>query len=91
MNLASGSRGPTVQCPTCKAQTHYAPDNPWRPFCSQRCRSIDLGAWATESYRVASTPADDEAADPADAPEGPTGTDSDVVTGPLPLKRSRAR
>jgi uncharacterized protein len=28
--------------------------NRWRPFCSERCRSVDLGAWASEQYRVAS-------------------------------------
>jgi endogenous inhibitor of DNA gyrase (YacG/DUF329 family) len=30
----------------------FTPDNKWRPFCSERCKMIDLGAWATESYRV---------------------------------------
>jgi len=30
----------------------YAPENTWRPFCSARCRTIDLGAWAAEAYRV---------------------------------------
>jgi endogenous inhibitor of DNA gyrase (YacG/DUF329 family) len=30
----------------------YAPSNPYRPFCSRRCREADLGAWASESYRV---------------------------------------
>lgn len=52
---------PTVQCPTCRAATLYANTNPWRPFCSARCRNADLGAWATERYRVAaSPPADDD-------------------------------
>jgi len=41
-----------IQCPQCGAETVYAPENPWRPFCSERCRMIDLGAWANESYRV---------------------------------------
>ena len=41
-----------VSCPRCGAQAPYSPDNPWRPFCSERCRTIDLGAWATESYRI---------------------------------------
>ena len=41
-----------VTCPRCGAQAPYSPDNPWRPFCSERCRTIDLGAWATESYRI---------------------------------------
>lgn len=49
----------TVQCPHCGTETVYAPENPWRPFCSERCRMIDLGAWANESYRVPVEEADD--------------------------------
>jgi endogenous inhibitor of DNA gyrase (YacG/DUF329 family) len=30
----------------------YSPANAWRPFCSRRCREHDLGAWASESYRM---------------------------------------
>jgi endogenous inhibitor of DNA gyrase (YacG/DUF329 family) len=41
----------------------FAPQNRWRPFCSERCRVIDLGAWANEEYRV---PVPKES--PADAP-----------------------
>jgi len=43
----------TVKCPTCRAETHWE-NNPHRPFCSNRCQLIDLGAWATEKYRVSS-------------------------------------
>ena len=43
----------TVPCPRCGTPCLFAPANPWRPFCSERCRMIDLGAWASESYRVA--------------------------------------
>jgi len=42
----------TVRCPQCGGDAVYAPENPFRPFCSERCRLIDLGAWANESYRV---------------------------------------
>ena len=28
------------------------PENPFRPFCSERCKMIDLGTWASEGYRV---------------------------------------
>jgi hypothetical protein len=64
-----GAGGPLVACPTCGAATRYAPANPWRPFCSDACRSIDLGAWASERYRVAaSPPADDDDLPPAAAP-----------------------
>jgi len=31
----------------------YSPENKWRPFCSERCKMIDLGAWAAEDYRIA--------------------------------------
>jgi len=41
-----------VRCPQCGGDAVYAPENPWRPFCSERCKLIDLGAWATDSYRV---------------------------------------
>ena len=55
-----------VKCPQCGAPVPWTPDSRWRPFCSQRCKLVDLGAWASERYRVA-TP---EAPDPdADAPE----------------------
>lgn len=43
-----------ILCPTCKKKTEFSSDNPYRPFCSDRCRLIDLGAWASESYKVPS-------------------------------------
>lgn len=48
-----------VPCPTCNQPTPFSPDNRWRPFCSERCRLIDLGQWASENYRIPdSAPAD---------------------------------
>jgi len=41
-----------VACPTCGGLSEYSPANPWRPFCSERCKLIDLGQWATEGYRI---------------------------------------
>ena len=41
-----------VNCPQCGASVVWDPANPYRPFCSERCKLIDLGAWATESYRI---------------------------------------
>lgn len=41
-----------VRCPTCGGDSVYAPSNPARPFCSVRCKDIDLGAWASEEFRV---------------------------------------
>ncbi|MGB7988118.1 MAG: DNA gyrase inhibitor YacG, partial [Candidatus Methylophosphatis roskildensis] len=36
----------------CGKDVPWLPESRWRPFCSERCRNIDLGAWATEEYRV---------------------------------------
>lgn len=44
-----------VDCPTCKTPVEWSESNPHRPFCSDRCRLIDLGAWASEDYRIPST------------------------------------
>ncbi|MFM7122265.1 MAG: DNA gyrase inhibitor YacG [Fluviibacter sp.] len=41
-----------VPCPHCGALSQFSPENKWRPFCSERCKMIDLGAWANESYRI---------------------------------------
>ena len=41
-----------VACPTCKAPVEWGPQSPNRPFCSERCKLIDLGQWANEGYRI---------------------------------------
>jgi endogenous inhibitor of DNA gyrase (YacG/DUF329 family) len=41
-----------VNCPTCKKDVAWSDDSPFRPFCSDRCQKIDLGAWADESYTI---------------------------------------
>ncbi len=66
--LVNPPRPRVVPCPTCKGDAVYAPSNPWRPFCSERCRRIDLGAWASESFRVPAVNPPDMAGDGA-APE----------------------
>ncbi|MCA1978399.1 MAG: DNA gyrase inhibitor YacG [Thiobacillus sp.] len=58
---------PVVTCPTCGASVRWTAENPWKPFCSERCKLIDLGHWATEKYRVpAETPPDEDAPPDAD-------------------------
>jgi len=42
----------TVACPICGAAVAWTSENRWKPFCSERCKLIDLGQWATEKYRV---------------------------------------
>lgn len=48
-------------CPTCRKSTAWE-GNAWKPFCSERCKTQDLGAWASESYRLEAKPeeGDDE-------------------------------
>jgi endogenous inhibitor of DNA gyrase (YacG/DUF329 family) len=41
----------TIRCPNCRKPAPWE-GNPFRPFCSERCRMIDLGAWVDESYRI---------------------------------------
>jgi endogenous inhibitor of DNA gyrase (YacG/DUF329 family) len=42
----------TVSCPQCGRNVDWTPENRYRPFCTERCKLIDLGAWASEKYRV---------------------------------------
>jgi uncharacterized protein len=45
-----------VKCPSCRSDSVYAPHNLYRPFCSARCKGIDFGAWAAESYCMPAQP-----------------------------------
>ncbi|WP_404419765.1 DNA gyrase inhibitor YacG [Marinospirillum sp.] len=47
-------------CPGCGQASIISQDNPWRPFCSERCKLIDLGSWAAEEHKIAGEPALDE-------------------------------
>ncbi|MGH8318078.1 MAG: DNA gyrase inhibitor YacG [Steroidobacteraceae bacterium] len=60
-----------VKCPTCHREIDWS-QSPYRPFCSERCRLIDLGAWLTETHAIAGEPASDEAAhDSTQRPDEP--------------------
>ena len=48
-----------VRCPTCSKSVRWHASNPWRPFCSDRCRIIDLGGWASETHRIPGEPIGD--------------------------------
>ncbi|HMS06452.1 MAG TPA: DNA gyrase inhibitor YacG [Burkholderiaceae bacterium] len=65
----TGNRPRLVRCPTCGGDSIFAPSNPHRPFCSQRCRQIDLGQWSDESFRLPGTPAFDPLADQVTEPD----------------------
>ena len=55
-----------ARCPICKKEIEWK-GNPYRPFCSERCKLVDLGHWATETYRVAADPEEEE--ETIDSPE----------------------
>jgi endogenous inhibitor of DNA gyrase (YacG/DUF329 family) len=42
----------TVACPNCGIQVPWTAESVWRPFCSERCRLIDLGEWFEERHRI---------------------------------------
>lgn len=52
----------TVTCPQCGKAVIWDAANPYRPFCSERCKMIDLGQWAAEAYRVPDTKKQDDEA-----------------------------
>jgi endogenous inhibitor of DNA gyrase (YacG/DUF329 family) len=59
-----------VKCPTCRREIDWS-DSPFRPFCSERCRLIDLGAWLTEQRAI---PGDSAGQEP-DAQQDDSGVD----------------
>ena len=52
----------TVRCPMCKKEAPWE-DNPHRPFCGERCKMRDLGAWAAGQYLIPGKPLVDEPQD----------------------------
>ena len=50
----------TLACPTCKQNVEWSDDFPERPFCSKRCKLIDLGEWASETHKIPVDPSIDD-------------------------------
>lgn len=63
----------TVRCPTCGAAVAWVAESRYRPFCSERCKLIDLGAWAEERYRVPGSRPDAAGEDEDGAPPAAPG------------------
>jgi endogenous inhibitor of DNA gyrase (YacG/DUF329 family) len=59
-----------VKCPNCRKETLWE-NNPHRPFCSERCRLIDLGAWTQERYRIPAEEMDSHLGDEEDEDKEP--------------------
>ncbi|WP_326518948.1 DNA gyrase inhibitor YacG [Acinetobacter sp. CAAS 2-6] len=55
----------TFPCPRCGQPSQWE-DNPFRPFCSERCKLIDLGAWANEEYKLPTQDAPMALGDPSE-------------------------
>jgi endogenous inhibitor of DNA gyrase (YacG/DUF329 family) len=49
-----------VDCPTCGKKVEWTESSKFRPFCSERCKQIDLGSWAEEKYKIAGKAAEEE-------------------------------
>lgn len=61
----SNAQDPSLKldCPTCGKTVYWTETYPYRPFCSERCKLIDLGEWANESHKIPGDPVDPD--DPA--------------------------
>ena len=47
-----------VKCPSCSKSVAWTQSNEYKPFCSKRCKLIDLGEWASEGHKIAGQPLD---------------------------------
>ncbi len=56
-----------VKCPTCRREIDWG-ETEFRPFCSERCRLLDLGGWLTERHAIAGEPTGDAPEEPAQRP-----------------------
>jgi len=57
-------------CPVCGSPVDFSM-NPYRPFCSKRCKMVDLGAWFKEDYRINGEPMSDPLAVEGPLDKGP--------------------
>ncbi len=60
-----------VACPNCGKPVEWTEQSRWRPFCSERCRLLDLGEWFDEGHRIG-----DPTDAPGDDPPNPDDTDT---------------
>jgi endogenous inhibitor of DNA gyrase (YacG/DUF329 family) len=65
------TKAPIVDCPACGRKVAFEPANRWRPFCSERCRTVDLGAWASGAYVVSAGASEETGREDGLDPDGP--------------------
>lgn len=61
---------PTFACPTCQKPVEWNAEARWRPFCSERCRLIDLGAWFSGERAIPAEDADPTTGIPGEPGDG---------------------
>ncbi len=64
-----------ASCPTCRGPVADRSSNPTFPFCCARCRTIDLGEWLTESFRIPGEPGESDRDGPSSGELGRGGDD----------------
>lgn len=62
-----GGKSGIARCPQCEAVAEHGNANPWRPFCSKRCKLLDLEGWFTERHVI---PGESEDWAPPDSDDG---------------------
>lgn len=63
---------PRLLCPTCKRELSWNEQFPWRPFCSERCKMVDLGAWLANDRGIPGDPVDPSAEHASPGEDPPT-------------------
>jgi uncharacterized protein len=64
-----------IECPVCGKRVAWTPESRWRPFCSERCKLIDLGDWAAERHVIRGAEGTESGEDeaPGTTPAPPSG------------------
>lgn len=61
--MPDSSRTVSVKCPHCGKTVLWTADNPFKPFCNEKCKLIDFGEWATEARIIPGEPLENETDD----------------------------
>ncbi len=67
-----------MKCPTCKRPIAWTDDFPQRPFCSERCRLVDFGAWVSGVHAIPGEPLEDDSSDRDLQPGSPDRSQTDA-------------
>lgn len=65
--MSASAKPLVVKCPNCGQSVPWIPEQLFKPFCSERCKLIDLGEWAMEEKRIPGEPLPDDDANEGDS------------------------